>query len=185
MTMTPRDTVVLGSCFVLFLLCDYLQASDLLSHWCTMTALKPCRTSMPDSWAVPYCKHELLCRLNGLRISSWQWSTSFGFVFPWICRNDFRDYCEICFRTYGDRVKNWITMNEPLVAALFGHDLGVAAPGRCSHCRAGNSSTEPYIVSHTHLLAHATAVKLYREKFKVSQRTIWVPLCMPLSTSSN
>lgn len=84
--------------------------------------------------------------------------------------NDFRDYCEICFKTYGDRVKNWITINEPLATALFGYDLGYAAPGRCSHCPAGNSSTEPYIVSHTHLLAHATAVGLYREKFKADQK---------------
>ncbi|KAI6675473.1 hypothetical protein NL676_003379 [Syzygium grande] len=102
--------------------------------------------------------------------------------------NDFRDYCEICFRTYGDRVKNWITMNEPLVAALFGHDLGVAAPGRCSHCRAGNSSTEPYIVSHTHLLAHAAAVKLYRDKFKADQKgeigiTLVGKNCVPYSDS--
>ncbi|KAI3435290.1 uncharacterized protein J3R85_006214, partial [Psidium guajava] len=84
--------------------------------------------------------------------------------------NDFRDYCEICFKTYGDRVKNWITINEPLVTAVFGHDLGFAAPGRCTHCPAGNSSTEPYIVSHNHLLAHATAVRLYREKFEADQK---------------
>ncbi|KAL3729277.1 hypothetical protein ACJRO7_026386 [Eucalyptus globulus] len=84
--------------------------------------------------------------------------------------NDFRDYCEICFKTYGDRVKNWITTNEPLATALFGYDLGLAAPGRGTNFSAGNSSTEPYIVAHTHLLAHATAVKLYREKFKADQK---------------
>ena len=26
----------------------------------------------------------------------------------------FKDYCEICFKNYGDRVKTWITFNEPL-----------------------------------------------------------------------
>ncbi|KAI4374608.1 hypothetical protein MLD38_012587 [Melastoma candidum] len=84
---------------------------------------------------------------------------------------DFKDYAELCFKTFGDRVKNWITINEPLVTAQFGHEIGFAAPGRCSppRCSAGNSSTEPYIVSHYHLLAHAAAVKLYREKFQKGQ----------------
>ncbi|KAL5563264.1 hypothetical protein UlMin_033011 [Ulmus minor] len=85
--------------------------------------------------------------------------------------NDFKDYCEILFRTYGDRVKNWITVNEPYVVAL-GYDIGYGPPGRCSlpppigPCAAGNSSTEPYIVAHNFILAHATAVNLYRDKFQ-------------------
>ncbi|BFG36254.1 hypothetical protein CerSpe_225280 [Prunus speciosa] len=32
-----------------------------------------------------------------------------------------------------------------------------------------NSATKPYIVSHNHLLAHATVVELYREKFQEKQ----------------
>lgn len=31
----------------------------------------------------------------------------------------------------------------------------------------GNSSTEPYIAAHHIILAHATAVKLYRERYQV------------------
>ncbi|PON77358.1 Glycoside hydrolase, partial [Parasponia andersonii] len=87
---------------------------------------------------------------------------------------DFTDYCEILFRTYGDRVKDWITINEPFVVAL-GYDIGNAAPGRCSlppplgPCPAGNSSTEPYIVAHNFILSHASAVKLYKEKFQAEQ----------------
>ncbi|PKI53304.1 hypothetical protein CRG98_026332 [Punica granatum] len=88
--------------------------------------------------------------------------------------DDFRDYAEICFRTYGDRVKHWITINEPLIIAQFGYDLGLAAPGRCSvppnACPAGNSSTEPYIVTHNALLAHAAAAGLYKDKFQAEQR---------------
>ncbi|KAF7850283.1 hypothetical protein BT93_L5656 [Corymbia citriodora subsp. variegata] len=87
--------------------------------------------------------------------------------------DDFRDYAEICFRTYGDRVKKWTTINEPLMVASFGYDSGLGPPGRCSHppgaCPGGNSSTEPYIVSHNLILAHAAAVKLYREKFQAKQ----------------
>jgi beta-glucosidase len=71
-------------------------------------------------------------------------------------------------------VKNWITINEPSILAVFGYEFGIAPPLRCSHpagksCPAGgNSSTEPYIVSHNIILAHATAVRLYREKYQVS-----------------
>ena len=73
------------------------------------------------------------------------------------------------------RVKNWITINEPLITAKFGYDLGVDPPARCSVQTAypcsvrGNSATEPYIVAHNILLAHAGAVKLYREKFQVRE----------------
>uniref|UniRef100_A0A2N9HWS4 Beta-glucosidase n=1 Tax=Fagus sylvatica TaxID=28930 RepID=A0A2N9HWS4_FAGSY len=89
--------------------------------------------------------------------------------------DDFKDYSEICFKTFGDRVNNWITINEPFIIAVFGYELGLAAPGRCSlpgppgPCPAGNSSTEPYIVSHNLLLAHATAVRLYKKKFQEIQ----------------
>lgn len=46
--------------------------------------------------------------------------------------SDFKDYAEICFKTYGDRVKKWITVNELLMVAQLGYDYGVAPPGRCS-----------------------------------------------------
>ncbi|XP_022736810.1 beta-glucosidase 13-like [Durio zibethinus] len=85
---------------------------------------------------------------------------------------DFRDYAEICFKTFGDRVKNWITINEPLIIAKLGYTMGVAPPGRCSDrttCPAGNAATEPYIAGHNLLLAHAAAAKLYKEKYQAAQ----------------
>ncbi|KAK2648252.1 hypothetical protein Ddye_015741 [Dipteronia dyeriana] len=86
--------------------------------------------------------------------------------------DDFKDYTEILFRTFGDRVKNWITINEPLIVAKYGYDLGFPPQVRCTDrktCKAGNSSTEPYIVAHNLLLAHATAFRLYTEKFQKKQ----------------
>ncbi|CAN6718181.1 unnamed protein product [Malus baccata var. baccata] len=88
---------------------------------------------------------------------------------------DFKDYSKLCFKLYGDRVKNWITINEPWIMAKMGYDKGVGPPGRCSvqtvfPCtNGGNSATEPYIASHHLLLAHASAVKLYRKKFQEKQ----------------
>ncbi|XP_065634835.1 beta-glucosidase 44-like isoform X2 [Quercus suber] len=87
---------------------------------------------------------------------------------------DFADYADFCFKTFGDRVKNWMTFNEPRVVAALGYDNGIFAPGRCSkafgNCTAGNSATEPYIVAHHLILAHAAAVQRYREKYQEKQK---------------
>jgi len=82
----------------------------------------------------------------------------------------FADYAEICFKSFGDRVKHWITFNEPWVTAIIGYGTGINAPGRCTGCKfGGNSAVEPYIVAHTQLLAHAAAVQVYRTKYQGSQ----------------
>lgn len=87
---------------------------------------------------------------------------------------DFADYADFCFKTFGDRVKNWMTFNEPRVVAALGYDNGFFAPGRCSkaygNCTAGNSATEPYIVAHHLILSHAAAVQRYREKHQEKQK---------------
>ncbi|KAJ4969132.1 hypothetical protein NE237_015833 [Protea cynaroides] len=76
----------------------------------------------------------------------------------------FTIYAETCFASFGDRVKHWITINEPLQTAVNGYGVGIFAPGRSE-----NSSTEPYLAAHYQLLAHAAAVSVYREKFKAQQ----------------
>ncbi|KAL4323885.1 hypothetical protein GQ457_11G028470 [Hibiscus cannabinus] len=85
---------------------------------------------------------------------------------------DFKNYAEICFKAYGDRVKHWITINEPFIVAKYGYTAGNAPPGRCSdrrECAFGNSATEPYIAIHNLLLAHATAARLYKDKYQAEQ----------------
>ncbi|CAK9139766.1 unnamed protein product [Ilex paraguariensis] len=84
---------------------------------------------------------------------------------------DFEHYAFICFKAFGDRVKYWLTFNEPHSIVLQGYDLGFQAPGRCSilgHllCRKGQSSIEPYIVAHNILLSHAAAYHSYQHNFK-------------------
>ncbi|KAL7570529.1 hypothetical protein ACA910_004304 [Epithemia clementina (nom. ined.)] len=85
----------------------------------------------------------------------------------WLNRNytvtAFGEYARVCFQAYGDRVKRWITLNEPWTVAVNGHGTGIHAPGHIS-------DTEPYIVGHNLLLAHATAAKIYRTEFVVSQQ---------------
>ncbi len=40
------------------------------------------------------------------------------------------DYIRFCIKTFGDRVKRWMVMNEPMVFTGAGYFLGVHAPGR-------------------------------------------------------
>ncbi len=74
----------------------------------------------------------------------------------------FADYAAICFEAFGDRVKHWLTLNEPWCTAVFGHGVGIHAPGR-------QSRNEPYLVAHNLLRAHAMAVKRYRTQFQPHQ----------------
>ncbi|KAK4487886.1 hypothetical protein RD792_003624 [Penstemon davidsonii] len=77
----------------------------------------------------------------------------------------FAIYAETCFSSFGDRVKKWITINEPLQTAVNGYCTGFYAPGRRE-----NPSTEPYLVAHHQLLAHAEAVSIYNKKYKEQHR---------------
>jgi beta-glucosidase len=100
---------------------------------------------------------------------------------------DYANYARVCFQHFGDRVKNWLTHNEPWCVAILGYGRGVFAPGRSSDRvrspdpvdpsavhpllrHGGDSSTEPWIVGHNLILAHAHAVKVYREEFKPHQK---------------
>jgi beta-glucosidase len=85
---------------------------------------------------------------------------------------DFLRYARLCFTRFGDRLKHWMTYNEPRVYSLAGY-TGPHAPARSSDRsknEQGDSSTEPFIVAHTEILSHAYAVKLYREEFKSVQK---------------
>ncbi len=75
----------------------------------------------------------------------------------------FVNYSDTCFKHFGDRVKNWITINESWVVAILGYGHGVFAPGKIS-------KDYPYQVGHNLLLAHAYAVQLYRTKYQPLQK---------------
>jgi beta-glucosidase len=42
----------------------------------------------------------------------------------------FTEFVELCARSFGDRVKNWMIMNEPSVFTGAGYFFGIHAPGR-------------------------------------------------------
>ncbi|KAL6484474.1 hypothetical protein MHYP_G00065190 [Metynnis hypsauchen] len=76
----------------------------------------------------------------------------------------FRDYADVVFSNLGDKVKFWITINEPYNVANIGHGYGTAAPG--ISFRPG---TAPYIVGHNLIKAHAEAWHLYNDKYRAKQ----------------
>lgn len=42
----------------------------------------------------------------------------------------FKEYADVLFQRLGDKVKFWITLNEPFVIASHGYGSGVSAPGK-------------------------------------------------------
>ncbi|NP_001127755.1 dhurrinase-like B-glucosidase [Zea mays] len=84
---------------------------------------------------------------------------------------DYTDFAKVCFVHFGDTVKNWFTFNEPQTFSSFSYGTGIFAPGRCSpgqKCAnpTGNSLTEPYIVAHNLLRAHAETVHEYNKHYR-------------------
>ncbi|KAL5972725.1 glycosyl hydrolase 1 [Asimina triloba] len=86
---------------------------------------------------------------------------------------DFAYYADLCFRAFGDRVKYWVTFNEPNIVAMNSYRTGTYPPSRCSgsygNCSAGNSVSEPLIAAHNIILSHAIAVDIYRMKYQEEQ----------------
>jgi beta-glucosidase len=71
------------------------------------------------------------------------------------CAEYFADYTGIVVKALGDRVKDWITLNEPFEHAAFGHFLGFHAPGR-------HNPWAYFRVAHHELLGHGLALERIR-----------------------
>ncbi|KFH44264.1 Beta-glucosidase 1B-like protein [Hapsidospora chrysogenum ATCC 11550] len=87
-------------------------------------------------------------------------------------QRDFERYARVCFERFGDRVKNWITFNEPWIQAIFGYSTGGNAPGRSStnsQATEGDSATEPWTAGHSQIMSHARAVAAYNQDFRARQ----------------
>ncbi len=67
----------------------------------------------------------------------------------------FAEYVDIVSRHFGDRIHNWLTLNEPAVTAFEGYEDGIHAPGL-------RDSRLAWQTSHHFLLAHGLAVPIIR-----------------------
>lgn len=72
------------------------------------------------------------------------------------CAHWFAEYAHLMAERFGDRIKNWVTINEPFCSAWLGHLHGVMAPGIKDLQTAINAS-------HHLLLGHGLAVQALRE----------------------
>lgn len=75
----------------------------------------------------------------------------------------FGHFARSCFTRFGNRVKRWMTINEPYCVAIMGYAHGVHPPGRGLHAGI-EPSTEPYAAGHNLLLAHSEAVRIYKQE---------------------
>lgn len=78
----------------------------------------------------------------------------------WLNRDSadwFAEYTDVMVRALGDRVKNWITINEPAVFTVLGHLQGIHAPGD----RLG--MPEGLRIAHHVLLANGKATPIIRD----------------------
>lgn len=66
----------------------------------------------------------------------------------------FADYAEACFKSYGDRVKYWLSMNEPWVD-IFAAQFMLGKP-------TVEGMTQSVKNSHHYVLAHAAAIERFR-----------------------
>ncbi|WP_091614360.1 GH1 family beta-glucosidase [Micromonospora mirobrigensis] len=69
----------------------------------------------------------------------------------------FAEYADLVAARLGDRVKLWITLNEPFVHMSLGHGMGVHAPGRML-------LFDAFPVAHHQLLGHGLAVSALRAR---------------------
>jgi beta-glucosidase len=67
----------------------------------------------------------------------------------------FVDYAAVVVERLGDRVRHWITQNEPWVVSWLGYGLGEHAPGR-------RSRRDALAAAHHVLLSHGRAVEVLR-----------------------
>nr|XP_006817621.1 PREDICTED: lactase-phlorizin hydrolase-like [Saccoglossus kowalevskii] len=77
---------------------------------------------------------------------------------------DFNSYARLCFERFGDRVKTWITINEPWVITQLGYGSGAHAPG------IADDGFTTYIVAHNLIKAHAKVWHTYDDEFRHNQQ---------------
>jgi len=91
----------------------------------------------------------------------------------WPARDTVDAFCEyvgVVARRLGDRVKDWITLNEPFVSAAVGYSEGRHAPGH-------RSEEEALAAVHHLLLAHGRSVPILRQASPNANVGITYVLC--------
>lgn len=86
-----------------------------------------------------------------------------GFANPLIV-DYFKDFANVLYTNFGDRVKRWITFNEPFKFCTEGYGIGTFAPA------VKYPGVADYLCAHHVLLSHASAYRLYQKKYFKNQQ---------------
>ncbi|KAK7809017.1 hypothetical protein U0070_001274 [Myodes glareolus] len=76
----------------------------------------------------------------------------------------FRDYADLCFEVFGDRVKHWLTFSDPRTMVEKGYETGLHAPGLRL------PGTGLYVAAHHIIKAHAQAWHSYNNTWRSKQQ---------------
>ncbi len=91
-------------------------------------------------------------------VTLYHWDLPTALPGGWLNRSvvdAFLEFTVTAARAYGDRIKNWVTINEPYCASMLSYSLGVHAPGL-------TDTTKALTAAHHLLLAHGRAVPVLR-----------------------
>ena len=72
----------------------------------------------------------------------------------------FSEYAQAVFSLFADRVKTWITFNEPVAFCDFSFNSGIHAPGVIV------PGIGSYVCNKNVLMAHAKAWRIYDKEFR-------------------
>lgn len=73
------------------------------------------------------------------------------------------DFARVAFEKFGDRVKSWLTLNEPFIFSTMGYGLKELAPAM------NYGGVAEYLAGHTMLLAHAKVYRMYDAEYRSKQ----------------
>jgi beta-glucosidase len=90
----------------------------------------------------------------------------------------FSEYTELVTKRLGDRVKHWITLNEPWCSASLGYLYGVHAPGL-------RDPQKAFAAAHHLLLSHGAAMKIIRGNVPDAQAGITLNLTPQLPATDH
>ncbi len=90
----------------------------------------------------------------------------------------FVEYADVVSRALGDRVKHWITHNEPAVATWLGYWIGEHAPGH-------HDVAQAYRTAHHLLLSHGWAVPVIRRNSANAEVGITLNMSWEMAASNS
>lgn len=117
----------------------------------------------------------------------WDYPTALYHRGGWLNRDSaswLADYSAIVAKRLGDRVRDWMTINEPQCFLKFGHGDGANAPGLKLPLR------EQLLACHHTLLGHGLSVRAIRDSAPTNSkhgptRIGWAPVCVTYSPESD